>query len=163
MLAVALFTYFVRTAGIEREHRDARRIERGLRALSDASMAMFGSLNYEKTLSNIAVSLTKTFATSCTIEMLEADGIFRRVAISDARDGMDGLYPPLDELRLTALHPIVRAIRQGQSTCVTTTDEAWAATVAPSMVAALKTRNVRSFMTVPRPHVGRYRDGRAHM
>jgi hypothetical protein len=43
----------------------------------------------------------------------------------------------------------VRAIRHAQSTCVTATDDAWAQTVAPSMVSALRSRNIRSFMTVP--------------
>jgi hypothetical protein len=148
-IVVFFFTRFLHTAELERALAERRRIDIGMRTLSEAGAAMFASLDYTETLNNVADAITATFATSCTIEMIDSDGIFRRVAISDRREAARELYPPLDEHRLAPNHPIVIAIRRGESTCVTSIDSEGEDLLPATMLAALAKRNVRSFLTVP--------------
>ena len=149
VIVVFFFTGFLRTAELERALRERERIDIALRTFAETAAVMYGSLDYRETLHNIADAITSTFATSCTIEMLDADDVFRRVAISDRRENVRALYPPLDEHRLAANHPIVYAIRRGESTCVTSIDAQGEALLPPTMLAALAKRNIHSFLTVP--------------
>jgi hypothetical protein len=111
------------------EHRE--KIEIGLRALAEAGAEMYGSLDFEETLRNIAEAVAKSFATACTIDLVGEDGEYRRVAVAHPRVDMRSRVRAVHGCEsLHARHPIVRAIRFGTSTCVTEVRDGWSDTIA---------------------------------
>ncbi len=137
-------------ATISRDLRERRRIDLGMRALADAAAVMYGSLDYEETLRNIAEAVMKTYATCCTIDVLDEDGAFRRVAIAhpgaDMRLTFEGYA---DQSRFQPGHPVYDAIRFGASTYVSRLDPDWMARQIPSLAEASKTLRIRSFISAP--------------
>jgi PAS domain S-box-containing protein len=137
-------------ATISRDLRERRRIDIGMRALADAAAVMYGSLDYEETLGNIADAVMRTFATSCTIDVLDEDGAFRRVAIAHPRADMRAVFEQYnDQGRFQPGHPIFEAIRHGASTCASELGAEWAARATPSNVEAVAKLRIRSFLCVP--------------
>jgi PAS domain S-box-containing protein len=138
-------------AAISRDLRERNRVDLGMEALVGAGAAMYDSLDYEQTLRNIADAVAKTYATSCTIDVVDGEGMFRRVAIAHPRPEMRAVLEDFsDQRRFQPRHPVYEAIRHGASTCVTDVDT-WAASgvASPSTIAATKALGIRSFMTVP--------------
>lgn len=136
----------------EQRRADERRgkIEIGLRALAEAGAAMYGSLDFEETLRNIAEAVAKSFATACTIDLVGADGAYDRVAIAHPRADMRSLFEQYtDESRFTSQHPIVRAIRFGTSTCVTELRDGWSSTQSSSLITVVEMLRLRSILCVP--------------
>jgi len=130
------------------EHRE--KIEIGLRALADAGAEMYGSLDFEQTLRNIAEAVAKSFATACTIDLVGEDGEYRRVAVAHPRVDMRSVFERYtDTGRFTLDHPIVQAIRFGTSTCVTEVRDGWSATQSPSLIAVVEMLRLRSILCVP--------------
>ena len=138
---------------IDEQHRaDERRakIENGLRALAEAGAEMYGSLDFEETLRNIAEAVAKSFSTACTIDLLGDGGEYRRVAVAHPRVDMRSLFERYtDASRFTEQHPIVRAIRFGRSTCVTDVLDGWSTTQSESLVAVVEMLRLRSILCVP--------------
>jgi PAS domain S-box-containing protein len=138
-------------ATISRDLRERNRIDLGLKAVALAGAAMYDSLDYEQTLRNIADAVVKTFASSCTIDVADGHGTFRRVAIAHPRAEMRAILEDFtDQRRFQPRHPVFEAICNGVSTCVTDVDT-WAVTKAASAstLAATASLGIRSFMTVP--------------
>jgi PAS domain S-box-containing protein len=147
----------VRWVGVNVDIDDQRRaderrakIEIGLRVLAEAGAEMYGSLDFEETLRNIAQAVAKSFATACTIDLVGDDGEYRRVAVAHPRVDMRSLFERYtDRSRFTAEHPIVRAIRFGTSTCITELRDGWLATQSPSLVAVVEMLRLRAILCVP--------------
>jgi PAS domain S-box-containing protein len=135
---------------ISRDLRERQRIDIGMRALVEAGAVMYGSLDYEETLRNIAEAVARTFATFCSIDMVDARGEFRRVAIAHPVPEMRAyLRRYADQTRFTREHPVSLAIREGISSCINDVEPDWLTRFAPSMSAAIAALGVRSIMTVP--------------
>jgi PAS domain S-box-containing protein len=147
----------VRWVGVNVDIDDQRRaqeqrekIEIGLRALAEAGAEMYGSLDFEETLRNIAEAVAKSFATACTIDLLGENGEYQRVAVAHPRVDMRSLFERYtDTGRFTSEHPIVRAIQFGTSTCVTEVRDRWSATQLPSLITVVEMLRLRSFLCVP--------------
>jgi serine phosphatase RsbU (regulator of sigma subunit) len=105
----------------ERDLRDRKRIEDGLRLLSRTGAAVVESLDYKQTLKNIASAFVDGFAAYCLIDVIPAGGVWERTAVH--RD--PALVPLFTRItRPSGNHPIARAINAGES-CVTAIDDAW--------------------------------------
>jgi len=147
----------VRWVGVNVDIDDQRRaderrekIETGLRTLADAGAEMYGSLDFEETLRNIAEAVAKSFATACTIDLVGNDGEYRRVAVAHPRVDVRSLFERYtDTSRFTLQHPIVQAIRFGTSTCVTELRDGWLETQSPSLIAVVEMLRLRSILCVP--------------
>jgi PAS domain S-box-containing protein len=146
LLAVSRDVTATREAEVTR-----RTVEQGLRLLSRTGAATLDSLDPSDTLHNIVRAVAAEFATMCTIDVLDGDGRWQRVALAhrDARgqrllERTRALSQPLPE------HPVSRALHDGESSVVTV-DAAWADRVErlEDRVQAVRTLGVRSFLTVP--------------
>jgi PAS domain S-box-containing protein len=138
-------------ATISRDLRERHRIDIGMRALAEAGAVMYASLDYEETLHNIAEAVARTFATFCSIDVIDDAGTVRRIAVAHPRpEQRSFLRRYTDQGRFTAQHPVLLAIRSGISTCVPDATR-WETDPpqSPSQIAALERLRVRCFMTVP--------------
>jgi PAS domain S-box-containing protein len=137
-------------ATISRDLRDRWRIDIGMRALAEAGAEMYTSLDYEETLQNIAEAVTRTFATFCTIDVIDDEGAFRRVAIAHPRAEMrDFIASVADPSRFTAQHPITRAIRHGESTCLSSVEARFTSLLTADTREAYEKLGIRCNITVP--------------
>jgi PAS domain S-box-containing protein len=147
----------VRWVGVNVDVDDQRRadeqrekVANGLRALAEAGAEMYGSLDFAQTLRNIAEAVAKSFATACTIDLVGTKGEYQRVAVAHPRADMRGLFEYYtDASRFTLQHPIVQAIRFGNSTCVTELRDGWSAAQSPSLAAVVELLALRSLLVVP--------------
>jgi PAS domain S-box-containing protein len=147
----------VRWVGVNIDVDDQRRADEqrekvaiGLRALAEAGAEMYGSLNFEQTLRNVAEAVAKSFATACTIDLLTEKGDYQRVAVVHPRADMRAIFERYtDAGRFTPEHPIVQAIRFGRSTCVTELRDGWSSTQVPSLVTVVELLQLRSLLVVP--------------
>jgi PAS domain S-box-containing protein len=147
----------VRWVGVNVDIDDQRRADEqrekiaiGLRALAEAGAEMYGSLDFEETLRNIAQAVAKSFATACTIDLVGEDGEYQRVAVAHPRVDMRSLFERYtDTGRFTPQHPIVHAIKFGTSTCVTDVRDGWLATQTQSLMAVVEMLRLRSILIVP--------------
>jgi PAS domain S-box-containing protein len=147
----------VRWVGVNVDVDDQRRADEqrekiaiGLRALAEAGAEMYGSLDFDETLRNVAEAVVKSFATACTIDLVGPNGDYQRVAVAHPRADMRALFERYtDSSRFTLQHPIVQAIRFGVSTCVTDLREGWSATQTPSLVTVVELLRLRSLLVVP--------------
>ena len=68
---------------------------------------------------NIAEAVARTFATFCSIDVIDDAGTVRRIAVAHPRpEQRSFLRRYTDQGRFTAQHPVLLAIRSGISTCV---------------------------------------------
>lgn len=109
------------TATVSRDLRERKRVEDGLRLLSRTGAAIVDSLDYKRTLQNIARAFVDGFAAYCLIDVIPANGPWERTA--EHRD--PARLPLLTVMsRPSGNHPIARAIEAGES-CVTAINESW--------------------------------------
>jgi PAS domain S-box-containing protein len=146
LLAVSRDVTVTRAAEVTR-----RTVEQGLRLLSRTGAATLDSLDPSDTLHNIVRAVAAEFATMCTIDVLDGDDRWERVALAhrDPRgqrllEHTRALSQPLPE------HPVARALHDGQSSVVTI-DAAWAERIEghQDRIDAIRVLGVRSFLTVP--------------
>jgi PAS domain S-box-containing protein len=147
----------VRWVGVNIDIDDQRRADEqrekvaiGLRVLAEAGAEMYGSLDFEQTLRNVAEAVAKSFATACTIDLVNESGDYQRVAVAHPRADMRAIFERYtDSGRFRPQHPIVQAIRFGLSTCVTELDDAWSETQVSSLVTVVELLRLRSLLVVP--------------
>ena len=88
--------------------------------LAQASMALASSLNYEETLGALARLVVPFLADWCSVDVLDADGTVRRLALVHADPAQAELlreaavYPPDPDGR----HPRTRVLRTGRSVLI---------------------------------------------
>jgi PAS domain S-box-containing protein len=94
-----------------------RRTELDARFLANASAALAGLVDYESTLQNVARQAVPTFADWCAVDLLDADGSLRRLAVAHVDPAKVALaielqrrYPPP-----VASHGAWNIVRTGKS------------------------------------------------
>jgi hypothetical protein len=134
------------TSEDNRKLREWQRVEGGLRLLSRTGAAVVDSLDFQRTLRNIARAFVDGFAAYCLIDVMPESGRWERTA--EHRD--PSFIPLLTTLsRPTGSHPIARAIDDGIPT-LTTIDDRWARELNdPLRGQAVRELRVRSIICVP--------------
>src|SRR6185295_16022945 len=97
---------------------DRKRAEQSSRFLADASATLADLTDYQSTLQRVASLAVPAFADLCAVDMLEADGTVRRLAVthSDAVQAQMAYelffrYPP----RPSDTHGVTRVLGAGES------------------------------------------------
>ncbi len=140
------------TAAVGRDLRERRRVEVGMRALAETGAAMYGSLDFDGTVRNVADSVVRSFATFCTVDALAADGTIRVVAARHRDRDVVALIERAAAARNENLeHPVARAIRRGESTLIATLPPDWMETTGMRAAcgADLDRLDIRSLIFVP--------------
>ncbi len=133
-------------AAVSRDLRERQRLEDGLRLLSRTGAAVVDSLDYQRTLRNLAQAFVDGFASYCLIDVMTPHGRWERTVVH--RD--PSFVPLLTGLtRPDGAHPIARAIQGGVSS-FTDIDESWAIELNdPSRGDAVRRLGVRSVISAP--------------
>jgi PAS domain S-box-containing protein len=136
------------TATVSRDLRDRKRVEDGLRLLARTGAAIVDSLDYQRTLQNIAHAFVDGFAAYCLIDVIRPTGEWERTV-----EHRDPSFVPmfLSLSRPPPNHPATRAIEAGEST-FTVIDDDWAYGLAgdsSDRLDAIRRLRVRSIITVP--------------
>jgi PAS domain S-box-containing protein len=134
-------------ASVGRDLRERQRIEDGLRLLSRTGAAVVDSLDYGRTLQNIARAFVDGFAAYCLIDVMPSAGEWERTV-----EHRDPAFVPLF-MRLSpprGNHPIARAIEAGESSYARI-DDSWAKNLDRSddRLEAIRALRVRSIISVP--------------
>jgi PAS domain S-box-containing protein len=101
-----------------RDITERKRLEQGLRFLSDASAALAALVDYESTLQKVASLAIPDFADWCTVDLAEPSGLLRRVATAHVDPAkvrlaqeLEQRYPPNPK----APHGAYHVLRTGAS------------------------------------------------
>ncbi|GAC1313602.1 MAG: SpoIIE family protein phosphatase [Vulcanimicrobiaceae bacterium] len=106
-------------ATVSRDLRDRNRVEAGLRALAETGAAMYGSLDFQTTLRNVADAVARSFASVCTVDVVDADRKIRSIAASHDDASIESIVERAAAARnLATDHPVSRAIFYGESALV---------------------------------------------
>ncbi len=133
-------------ATVSRDRRRRSRIDAGLRLLARIGAAALDSLDYMATLRNVAQAFVPDFASCCVVDVVAADGCWQRTVVHrDERNEqpLRDLSAPADD------HPVMRAIRRGESSLLVDEQVFEAAGGQPDRIDVLATLNVRSLIVVP--------------
>jgi PAS domain S-box-containing protein len=143
-----IFSAFVRDIS------ERRRSEQTVRFIAEAGTALASTLEYETTLARVARLAVPSLADFCYVDLLEADGTLRRVAIAHwdtateerARDRLRRF--PLE--RNTA-HPIFQVLAEGKPRVFEHVGEEELAAVAhsPAHLEEMRDLGITSWMCVP--------------
>lgn len=139
---------------ISRDLSSRYRIDRGMHALAETGAVMYGSLDTETALRNIAEAITKTFATSCTIDIVESEGEgegnVRRIACIHRHPDMLGLFQACNTESFTKPeHPVHQAVYFGVTSFVPETNPEWMSAQTPFITDLVDRLHIHSFITVP--------------
>lgn len=123
------------------------------RMLAEATAVLSSSLDYETTLAQLARMAVPGLADWCAVDLLESDGILRRLPVAHAdplkREVARRLqaYPP----DAYSTHPALQVLRTGRSKLAPELSEAQLAATAhdPEHLSILRVLGYRSSMTVP--------------
>jgi PAS domain S-box-containing protein len=137
------------TATVSRDLRERKRVEDGLRLLSRTGAAVVDSLDYQRTLENIALAFVDGFAAYCLIDVMPPNGSWQRTA----QHREPSFIPLLTGLsRPVGNHPVARAIEYRESR-YSAINEPWARSLDDRMdgdrVEVIRRLGVRSIITVP--------------
>jgi PAS domain S-box-containing protein len=106
-------------ATVSRDIRERQRVDAGLLALAETGAAMFGSLDFEETLRNIAFAATRSFATYCIVDTVLAHGSTRLSAAVHKNTELSEIVMRGGAKRgVKRPHPVARALFDGESTLV---------------------------------------------
>jgi PAS domain S-box-containing protein len=115
-------------AAVSRDLRERRRLDIGMRALAETGAAMYGSLDFERTVQNVASAVVKSFASLCVVDAVTADGSIRSIAASNrGPEFARSLQRAVSTHSRSSDHPVWRAIRRGESTLVANIPSDWIA------------------------------------
>jgi PAS domain S-box-containing protein len=102
--------------GISADVTERKRVEQALRFLADASAALAAVVDYQSTLQKVAALAVPHFADWCAVDMVEADGSLRRLAVVHVDPAKVRLahefhrrYPPEPDAR----HAVPQVVRTG--------------------------------------------------
>jgi PAS domain S-box-containing protein len=140
---------------------DTKRAEEATRFLADASAALAELTDHESTLQKVAALAVPFFADWCAVDVREADGSVRRLAVTHTDPAKVALaqdlfrrYPPDP----AAPHGVMRVLRTGESEWVALIPDAMLAEAARDAehLRILRGLGLKSFVCVPL----KSRDGR---
>jgi len=134
-------------ASVCHDQRPKQRIEDGLQLLSRTGAAIVDSLDYQRTLDNIARAFVDGFAAFCVIDVIPAGGRWQRTVAH--RD-------PISTATLVSGstprggHPVARALESREST-ILSIDRDWieGLSLAPDRAEAIRKLDLRSLICVP--------------
>ena len=109
--------------------REGRLVEQRMRRLAEVGAALAESIDYEKTLNRLADLMVPDHADWCIIDLLQEDSnVCRRVAVRTSRKELESFadeflrnYAP----DLNRPHPILKALKTGQSDYTLEVDDSW--------------------------------------
>ncbi len=142
--------------GVVRDITERRRVEQGLRFLADTSATLAALVDYESTLRHVARLAVPQFADWCAVDMAEADGSLRRLAVAHVDPAKVQLahelvrrYPPEPE----SPRGPPQVLRTGRPDMMEDIPEALIAGVArdDEHRRLLRELGLRSYMCVPLP------------
>jgi PAS domain S-box-containing protein len=142
-------------ATVGRDLRERLRLEAGMRALAEAGEAMYVTLDFDGTVKNVARAVTRSFASACTVEVVDDDGGIRSIGAAHRDPELVGVLERAAAARAAdpadPADPITRAIFLGESTLQATLAEDWieASGVGADVAAGLARLDCRSFVFVP--------------
>jgi PAS domain S-box-containing protein len=132
-----------------------RRLAEDQRFVAQASELLASSLEYERTLSNVAALAVPHFADWCAIDMLESDGSLSRLAIAHVdpqkvrlADDLADKYPP-DPDAPYGVPNVIRTRRPELFSEITDELLVEATTETPELLELLRELGLRSSMCVP--------------
>ena len=154
------------TVLVFRDVTEARRTEQWRSFLSEASVVLASSLDYEATLAQVARLAVVSLADWCSVDVIQSDGTIRRLAGVHANPTKQRLVDAL--VRVARIDPDARvgvalAIRSGRTVVRNDVSEAellaglgvLAATQDAEHLRLLREIGVHAFMSVPLPARGR--------
>ncbi|GAC1306931.1 MAG: hypothetical protein NVSMB19_19420 [Vulcanimicrobiaceae bacterium] len=142
----------VGTATVSRDLRERRRVDVGMRALAETGAAMYGSLDFEGTVRNVADAVVRSFASLCVVDALDENGSIGSVAAAHRDTGKASLLELAAGTRdKTAEHPVARAIYDGRSTLIAELPHDWAESTGlrQAIGGAVDVLDIRSLIYVP--------------
>jgi len=149
----------------EESEQRLRRAEHWLSFLSEASVVLASSLDYEATLAQVARLAVVPLADWCYVDVVQADGTIRRLAGVHNDPAKQGLVDAL--VRVARIDPdapggVALAIRSGRTVVRNDVREAdllpgsgVVATQDPEHLRLLREIGIRAFMSVPLPARGK--------
>ncbi|OUL37111.1 hypothetical protein BV372_03960 [Nostoc sp. T09] len=145
---------FIGLKGVLFNISDRKRLELAQQLLAQASAVLVSSLDYQKTLANIARLIIPTLADYCFIDIVATDGKIQRVASQQRNPDKQAWFsqvqnylPPQD----LETHPVIAAIKSGKSIFVPEVTDEWmqAAAQSPEHLKFIQSCKLYSLMTVP--------------
>jgi PAS domain S-box-containing protein len=140
--------------------RRAEVIQGNVTFLARASEILAGSLDYQTTLGNVARLAVPYLGDWCTIDLVEDDGRFRRIALShpdpekvDLARRLQEKYPPNEQ----SSEAVMQVVRTGESVLVPeiTPEALDRASMDDEQRTIIKGLGLRSYLVVPLPARGR--------
>jgi PAS domain S-box-containing protein len=140
--------------GISRDITARLRAERSARFLADAGVALAGVVDAESTLQKVARLAVPFFADWCVVDMVEAEGPMRRVAVAHSDPRRTDLGYEL--AKRYPVHPSLshgppRVLRTGRSEMMADTSDEFLVQAArdPKHLAILRQLGLKSYLWVP--------------
>jgi two-component system, NarL family, sensor histidine kinase BarA len=142
-----------RMSGVVSDISDRKRAEESQRFLAEASAILSSSLNYEKTLENLASLAVPMLADLCIVDIVE-DNTVRRMGVAHAEPGKEEQlrqlryrYPP----DLNGKHPVIEVLRTGIPKLMPeiTDEELVSATQDNEHLKIVREMGFKSYMIVP--------------
>lgn len=149
-------------ATVSRDLRERHRVDAGLRALAEAGAGMYGSLDFDGTVRNVANAVAKSFATYCVVDTVQPNGTIVSVAGDHHDSAVVALLERAAEARAgNSEHPATRAIERNDTTLIETVTADWMDRVgiAGMIRSDIDRLDLRSLMFVP---IRSMQDGRAY-
>ena len=84
--------------GISEDVTEQQRIEQERRFLAEVSVALSRSLDYEKTLANVARLVVQHFADWCAVDVVDERGVLRRLKVASANPDHAALCQALEQM-----------------------------------------------------------------
>jgi PAS domain S-box-containing protein len=145
----------VRWFGTNTDVEDQRRAQRKSQFLSEASTILASSLEYEETLARATWLAVPTLADWCMVDLDQADGTFKRVAVAYAQSSLAPLaerarqFPP--SRAATRGHPPTKVVLQGMPILVEEVDDAWMrkAALNEEHLAQMRAIGFKSIISIP--------------
>ena len=116
LFALAALAVALAVRRFEVAHRRVTRDKVRLDVLDDLSAALATTLDPDVAIRRATQVLVPTLADSCVVDLLKADGTFRRVAAIDARPSAGRFVAQLRQIAPSARgHPSIRAVESGSA------------------------------------------------